>query len=227
VTIEQYIQAEVRAYLSTDKISFMRKRTEEFSKTLSVPVIYHDENGDLVKIPVEDLDKNIRTLMVEGKIKTTIPTDDNPKWVHVKETVSELQLSYGGYGYAVVLFTVLTLGISLPLYLLLGKHWYFSLVTEWLFVVMLAGLPQTKKITLTREGISETNTRFFGLWKKNCFVKMNELEEIRISDDRLGHAKKELLIASDNSSIVFGYGIKKSDLQWIRNKILYFILKHN
>lgn len=223
VTIERYKQGEARAFLSTDKITFMRKRTEEFSRELSLPVIYRNEDGNIEKRPVEDLSKNIKTLLSEGKIKTSMPPENKHKWLKVKETPDELKLSYGGYGYIVLLFVVLSLGISLPLYLFLGKHWYFSLVTEWLFIIMLVGLPHTKQITITRKGISEMSTRFFGLWKIRGLIKMDELEEIRISKDRVGHERNELLIASDNSVIVFGYGFKKDALKWMKNKILHFI----
>ncbi len=215
----------------------MRTLWENHCKNLNLPALSGD-GGDEVIRKVEDLDKNVKTLIEEGKLKAKFdPRDQPPQGFKLSVENGKLKIVMKDSPAIYIGMLLMFVFACVFAYFMVFKEGFdwgmtFPMIIISLFII----IPLWVAVyhALTHDCIYLTSTEVI-----NCRIKLNgqmcgknpkrmnydEIETITIERDSKNNSGFGLMLKSDYKSIHIAKGQQKAKLEWLKNCILSSIAR--
>jgi len=207
----------------------IRKIQESYAKALQIPVVEKAGEGKYIERDLEDLDKNVSTLIAEKKL---IPTGYSQKpFPNKRLKYTDLKKGFMvdhfyGFGWPLLLGLLLFGGSIFLLYYAIAVN--MGALPPGL-IMLLMGLfislsNLTRNYLLVSRNRIRTETRLFGRLILQSTVLINSVESIRLGYDTSGRKAGPLNIISDSKTLSYAqWGVAKEEQLWLYDKLVTFI----
>jgi len=217
--------------------SGMRVLWENHCKNLAVPAL-SGEAGDEVVRKVEDLDKNVKTLIEEGKIEAKFnPREQPPKGFRLAVEDGKLKIVMkDSPAIYIGMFFMLAFACVFAYFMVFKEGFNWGMTFPLIIISIFIIIPLWVAIyhVFTHGCVYLTSTEVI-----NCRIKLNgqmcgknpkrmnysEIETITIEKDPNNNTGLGLMLKSDHKSLHVARGQKKEKLEWLKSCIFSSIAR--
>jgi hypothetical protein len=217
----------VKLYESRSDLDF-RTIWEGYCRRLNMPAVETDGKR-LVKREVSDLDKSVKDLVREGKVKVEFdPSKAPPAELALRVDGDTLELTVVKKKSSLIPFAIALLIPCVFIYIgffVKDCPVLFGIVGVLFFVLMLAGfiwsLVTKEQIRIGKEGILVRQLSPRGI-SEIASVRSETIEQVRIGK-KDGTGQDALLLETDDGTFEAGKGLSSESLEWLKNCIVRVI----
>lgn len=210
-----------------------RARQEDFCRALQLPAVMGRENGEFVTRGIDDLDKSIKELVRDGKLRVDFsPASQVPAGIELKTENGGLTVSWdrknikGMTRYLIPLLIVLPVGFIILGFILGGVGIVFAVFGIFIVIpvtaaILLGGLVKEEMIIHPSRVTTRIATARWGHFFEKS-VDPAKIEEVRIRQGQMAH-DRDLVLVTDEGDYKFGKGLSLESLEWLRQCVIFVI----
>lgn len=197
---------------------------ENYCRQLNMPAVETDGNS-VIKRDVADLDKSVRQLIEEGKVKVNMAPTSPPRDLAVKADGDVLELTVVKKKLAPLGFIIM---LIVPLAFIYAGFFMkdcsviFGLIGVVILVIFIAGAVysymSSNQIRIGRDEIHIRQRLPWGI-SDGEKIKTELIEVVRIGR-KSGQGGDAVLLETDHGDFKVGEGLSRDALEWIKNCIL-------
>ncbi|MFC1745355.1 hypothetical protein ACFL35_15280 [Candidatus Riflebacteria bacterium] len=215
-------------YIALDEKE-LREKWKSYARELNLPALIEDKIGGIEKRDPEDLDKSIKELVQDQKIKLTFDTKElPPPGIIVKNDGGKLLIAFKGVR-EVINWGVGLLGItSIALFygLINGILWLILvsgiILLIFAFSIYTAFVGKCQRVKISKDDLLFQTVTPWGEAGESKSFKIAEIESVLVENfDEQMPVKVLSINTKDNKKEKVGYNLPEEELIWLKNLIIY------
>lgn len=211
-----------------------RTMQEGACRALGLPAISGRDQTGFVTRTVADLDKSVRDLVREGKLRVDFnPAGPVPEGIDLKTGEGMLTVSWdrkktaGSWRFFVPLLIVIPVAMIVAGFIFGGMAIMISVfglffVVPVVAAIFLGSMVKEEMLIHPQQIITRIATARWGHFMEKS-VDTSHIEEIRIVNARQTGRTRCLLLVTDSEQYRFGTGLSEEALEWLRQCILFVV----
>lgn len=220
----------IRLYEAKHSTNF-RQLFEEYSRQLKLPAL-EGEEGQFVKRDASDLDKSVRELVAEGKLKVDFdPSRRPPKGITAEMKDQRLCINLPA--------APLHLGGMFGAFLFIGVFGFigffaddasvtFGIIAIILLLIFIGAISLDRYAPPVLE-VGRDKIKYYRIapWGDTMeqSISTEEIESVYVGQKHANQGKKGVMVVSDTKSIKIAEGQPEETLEWIKNCILGIVAR--
>lgn len=226
----------VPLYISTNEKN-VRRKWEYYAKTLGLPAMTEADEGLVIR-KVDDLNKSLKEMAKEWKLKekfdkkASLPSSIAISKKNDKIVVKARKIVWDGYNIISIIIILLCGGLLGYTYFRKNELSEFLsestinityAICSILLLLAVVVLFRKEKIVFKKYKIVNVH-KFFSYSRKNDEMNKTDIEAVDVMVNP-ATGRKYVAIISDEKTIIFGKKLPLEDLRWLKNYLIYEIIK--